>query len=63
MAEPLGYQWLTDPAGHRWKITGWNELIAFLEDEDGEQLGVGKSFLRNGLQGGAWKEAEFEVVD
>lgn len=59
---PLGYQWIVDPSGHRWKVMGFNVLVAFLEDADGRQINVGKSLLRNGLAAGAWQEAEFEEM-
>lgn len=63
MAEPLGYQWVTDPAGHRWKVVGWTPVVANLEDAAGREINVGKSILRDGFRLGTWKEAEFEVVD
>lgn len=61
-SEPVGYQWIIDPAGHRWKVVGLGMVVAHLEDAEGRQLNVGRSLLRNGFASGAWKEAEFEEM-
>jgi len=59
----LGYQWIIDPSGHRWRVEGFNDIKADLCDEEGRKIGVGKSILRDGFKIGAWKMAEFEVSD
>lgn len=56
----LGYQWIVDPAGHRWKVTGFNAIVAHLENAEGHKINVGQSILRNGFASGAWQMAEFE---
>lgn len=58
----VGYQWIVDPTGHRWKVVGFNPVLAHLEDADGKQVNVGRNILRDGFMSGAWKGAEFEVV-
>jgi hypothetical protein len=57
--EPRGYQWLIDPSGHRWKVVGFNNFLACLEDAEGREINVGRHLLASG----GWQEAEFEVVE
>lgn len=57
---PLGFQWIIDPSGRRWKVVGFGAIVAHLEDAEGRRLGVGRSILRDGFASGAWREAEFE---
>lgn len=58
--EALGYQWIIDPSGHRWRVDGWSPVVAHLSDEDGREIGVGRSILQARFAAGAWKMAEFE---
>jgi hypothetical protein len=63
MSDRRGHQWVIDPAGHRWKVVGFNPIVAFLDDEEGVQINVGRSILQQGFACGAWKMAEFEEID
>jgi hypothetical protein len=56
-----GYQWIIDPAGNRWRVVGFNPVLAHLENEDGFEINVGRSILQKGFAAGTWKMAEFEV--
>lgn len=54
----LGWQWVIDPDGHRWRVEALGVVVAYLRDEDGVELGVGKSVLREH----GWRIAEFELA-
>ena len=63
MDEPTGYQWITDPTGHRWRVESFNEVAAQLRDADGREIGVGRTILQHGFASGAWQMAEFQQTN
>lgn len=46
MTEGRGHQWIVDPAGNRWKVLGFNPVLAHLKSESGTELNVGRSIKR-----------------